>query len=158
MLEDTSGIVQRYRGDRFKVTEVLVTTEDGGRRIGRKPGRYLTLESPDVGKPTDAIDSLARELSHELEAFIPDGSVLVVGLGNESVTPDTLGVLTAKGVVATRHFREEFPDDEYLTSLREVSVLTAGVLGQTGIESSEVVRSIVETVRPECVLVVDALA
>lgn len=158
MLEDTSGIVQNVRGKHFNITEVLITNQNSSNRIGRKMGKYLTLESDQICKPTDNFDNLAKELSNELKEYIPDGSILIVGLGNNDVTPDTLGVLSARNIIATRHFKTELPQDKFLTSLREVSIITAGVLGQTGIESSEIVQSLVNTIHPNSIMVIDAFA
>jgi spore protease len=158
MLENSHGIVQNVRGKYFNITEVLIQDELCGKRIGKKIGRYITLESKDICKPTDNFENLARELSEELKRFIPDGSVLISGLGNHDVTPDSLGVTTARSILATRHFREEIPEDELLSNLREVSVITAGVLAQTGIESSEIIKALVDKVSPKCVIVIDAFA
>lgn len=158
MLERPNGIVQNVRGEYFNVTEVLIQDEVCGRRIGKKVGKYVTLESKDICKPTENFESMAKELSEELKPLIPKGSVLISGLGNNDVTPDTLGVITARNILATRHFKEETPEDGLLTSLREVSVITAGVLAQTGIESSEIIKSLVDRVSPKCVIVIDAFA
>lgn len=158
MLEDTTGIVQNTRGEYFNITEVLIHDDECGKAIGKKVGRYVTLESSYISKPCDSFDNMVKELSNELKEFIPDGSVLIAGLGNNDVTPDTLGVVSARNILATRHFKTELPNDEFLTSLREVSIITAGVLGQTGIESSEIIRSLVDTIKPNCIIVIDAFA
>lgn len=158
MIENPQGIVQNVRGKYFNITEVLVQDEYSGKRIGKKIGKYITLESKDICKPTDDFESMARELAEELKPLIPKGSVLISGLGNNDVTPDTLGVITARSILATRHFKQEIPEDDVLTSLREVSVISAGVLAQTGIESSEIIKSLVDKVSPNCVIVIDAFA
>jgi spore protease len=158
MLESPQGIVQNVRGKHFKITEVLIQNEVGSKAIGRKVGKYITLESENICKPSDNFNGMALELSQELGELIPKGSVLVVGLGNNDVTPDTLGVITARNILATRHFKEELSHEDPLTHLREVSVITTGVLGQTGIESSEMVQSLVGKVKPNSVLVIDAFA
>lgn len=158
MLEDTDGMVKNTRGDVFNITEVSINSEEYGRCIGKKIGRYVTLESMDIGKPSDNFDAMVDELSAELKEYIPDGSVLVAGLGNNDVTPDTLGVISARNILATRHFKTELPNYDFLTSLREVSIITAGVLGQTGIESSEIIKSLVDTIKPSSVIVIDAFA
>lgn len=158
MLEDTSGITQHNRGLKFNITEVVINSKVASKRIGRKVGRYVTLESEQISKPTDDFEPMAKELAKELRSYIPNGSVLIAGLGNNDVTPDTLGVVSARNILATRHFKFEDIQDDYLNSLREVSIITAGVLGQTGIESSEIVKSLVDTIKPSCVLVIDAFA
>ncbi|MGN1411693.1 MAG: GPR endopeptidase [Oscillospiraceae bacterium] len=158
MMENSNGIVQSHRGEYFNITEVLISNEELGKRINRKVGKYITLESSEICKPTDDFENMAKELSEELKPLIPDGSVLISGLGNNDVTPDTLGVITARNILATRHFKQEIPEDKMLTSLREVSVISAGVLAQTGIESSEIIKSLVDKISPKCVIVIDAFA
>lgn len=158
MLEDTNGIVQNVRGKYFNITEVLISNEESGKQIGRKIGKYITLESKDISTPTDDFEKMAQELSEELKALIPEGAVLIAGLGNNDVTPDTLGVVSSRNILATRHFKEEIPEDKFLSSLREVSIISAGVLAQTGIESSEIVKSLVDKIHPHSVIVIDAFA
>ncbi len=158
MVENVKGITQKFRGELFKVTEVTISDSESSQLLGKKVGRYVTLESDNICKPTADIHAMAKELSKELGEFIPKGSVLVVGLGNQEVTPDTLGVRSARGVLATRCFTVESPKDPELSALREVSVITAGVLSQTGIESSEIVKSLADTIHPNSILVIDSFA
>ena len=83
-------------------------------------------------------------------------SVLVVGLGNRAMTPDAVGPLSAGGILVTRHLRQQLP--QIFAGVRPVSALVPGVLGTTGVESAEIVQSVVEATRPDRVVVVDALA
>ena len=103
---------------------------------------------------------MAQELAAEIESFIPEGDILVAGLGNNDITPDALGPQAAAKVLATRHLRDELDNDEeqFLTSLRRVSSFAGGVLGQTGIESAEMIRAICRELKPAAVIAVDALA
>lgn len=87
----------------------------------------------------------------------PKAKVLVVGLGNWNVTPDSLGPLVVENLMITRQYFELVPD-QISPGYREVSAIAPGVLGITGIESSEIVQSIVERIRPELVIAIDALA
>ena len=88
--------------------------------------------------------------------------MLAVGLGNAEITPDALGPLTAARILATRHLRRELadnePDTDFLRALRPVSVLANGVLGQTGIETAELIAALRTPVEPACIIAVDALA
>lgn len=87
-----------------------------------------------------------------------DGLVLVVGLGNCNITPDNLGPMTAKNVLATRHIKGEIARSTGLSALRPVAVIAPGVLGQTGIESAELIASVSKKLSPCAIIVIDALA
>jgi spore protease len=103
---------------------------------------------------------MTEELSQELAKLVPDGEILVVGLGNNDITPDAIGPQTAAKIFATRHLREQYDrnEEEFLTSLRQVSSFAGGVMGQTGIETAEIVRAISAEIAPKCIIAVDALA
>lgn len=153
------GITKTTRGQAFKITEIKISEDKYGERIGRKKGRYITLEGSPLGRFSDDFRQMAHELSDELKDFIPEGPVLVIGLGNSDITPDAVGPLAASKVLATRHLKEELGnEDEFLSSLRPVSVLASGVLGQTGIETAEIIEGMLEKLSPSCIIVVDALA
>lgn len=156
------GIFLRHRGTAFNITEIEIDTDAHGEVIGRGKGRYLTLETAQLHHAAPQLRAQAAELAEELRRFLPEGAVLVAGLGNAEITPDALGPLTAGRVLATRHLRQELqenePDTDFLRALRPVSVLANGVLGQTGIETAELIAALRETVQPACVIAVDALA
>lgn len=135
---------------------VEILNAEGAEALGKPQGCYDTLWTAPDSRPTDElIDALAEVLGETLA--LEDGhSVLVVGLGNEAMTPDAIGPMSAKGLLVTRHLRRFMP--ELFSALRPVSVLTPGVLGTTGIESAGIVRSVVRDLKPDRVLVVDALA
>ena len=138
---------------------VRILTPRGEAAVGKPRGRYITATLPSL---TDCERDLAQHaavVGRELAALLPpEGTVLVVGLGNRSVTPDALGPATADLVLATRHIRGEFARTAGLTDLRPTAVITPGVLGQTGTESSELVRGVCREIHPAAVIVVDALA
>ena len=158
-LPGAEGITKTERGTAFRITEIVIDSDEHGAVIGRGKGRYLTLEMQDGQSDFQA---QAEELAAEFGAFIPEGPVLVTGLGNADITPDALGPETAGKVLATRHLRAELsendPDTAFLRDMRPVSVLANGVLGQTGIETAELIRALTDTVQPKCVIAVDALA
>ena len=158
--KNIEGIRQKKRGRAFKVTEIEIESDDMREVIGKGKGRYITLESGNLSRFSDDYEEMVRELSGELSDFLPDGDALFVGLGNSDITPDALGPLTASKVLATRHLRDEFSadDEKFLTSLRRVSVFSGGVLGQTGIETAELVGAICRKTEPSVIVVVDALA
>lgn len=161
-LSAPEGITLTHRGHTFAVTEIIIDSDEHGAAIGRGRGRYLTLERLEPNCTGNALRAQVEELAEELRRLIPDGAVLVAGLGNADITPDALGPQAAGMVLATRHLRAELtenePDTGFLRGLRQVSVLANGVLGQTGIETAELIQALRETVRPACVVAIDALA
>lgn len=157
---DSNGIKQVKRGKEFKITEITIENDNHINTIGKGKGVYITLENEKLGSFSDSYKEMALELADELKMLIPEGEALVVGLGNEEITPDALGPQTAHKVLATRHLQDELSEgeDDFLTSLRRVSVFAGGVLGQTGIETAEIVRAISKQINPSVIIAVDALA
>ena len=149
--------------DGFAVTSMRVTNERGEAASGRPRGNYVTVA---VGRPwlmgahelARARATVARELRAVCRAVCDPESVLVVGLGNRAMTADALGPTVVDGLIVTRHVKSE--DESVFRSLSrcEVSALAPGVLGQTGIETLELVRGAAERVRPSLIIAVDALA
>ncbi len=141
------------------LTRMRVLTPAGAEKVGKPRGRYITATLPRLTDDERHLATVARVIGRELEALLPpEGTVLVVGLGNRTVTPDALGPAVADMVLATRHIRGEFARAAGLTDLRPVAVVAPGVLGQTGTESSELVRGVCREIHPGAVVVVDALA
>ncbi len=148
---------EQLRG--IKITRTEIKTFEASKKIGRAMGRYITLEVGNIATELLDIEKAAEAISRELRALLGDRkSALVIGLGNTEITPDALGPKTADGVLATRHLSDELKRDTGLGSLRPVSVLAPGVLGQTGIESAEVIAALVNRIKPQAVIAVDALA
>ncbi|MFC4599316.1 GPR endopeptidase [Cohnella hongkongensis] len=150
--------------DGITVTRMEIRDEQAARQIGKMIGHYVTLEVPDMRQGDSELqDKVATSLAKEFEAFLkrigitPKNSVLVVGLGNSSVTPDALGPIVVDNMMVTRHFFELMPD-QVSPGYRPVSAVAPGVLGTTGIESSDIVQGIVEKAKPDLIIAVDALA
>ncbi|MBQ8297704.1 MAG: GPR endopeptidase [Ruminococcus sp.] len=154
------GIRQTKRGKAFRITEIEIDDDSHIRTIGKGKGRYITLEGNSLSKFSDEYEDMTMEFADELKKLVPDGEILVVGLGNNDITPDALGPQVAAKVLATRHLRDELDSQEeaFLTSLRRVSVFAGGVLGQTGIETAEIVKAICRELKPTGIIAVDALA
>lgn len=148
------------RGEAFDITEIIIDDDSCLDTIGKGRGRYITLEGSSLSRFSDNYQLMAQELSQELAALLPEGEVLVVGLGNNDITPDAIGPQTAAKVLATRHLRGELDSGEehFLTSMRPVSAFAGGVMGQTGIETAEIVRAISAELRPAAIIAIDALA
>ncbi|PJI07092.1 MULTISPECIES: GPR endopeptidase [Clostridium] len=155
--------------DTRKVKDIEITTvnvlNDEGERIIRKPkGTYVTLDIPkltmyDANIMEDVSKAFADELSKVIKKFDFNESMtaLVVGLGNWNITPDSLGPKAVDGLMVTRHLKKYVPDsiDE---RIRPVCAIAPGVLGITGMETGEILRGIVENVKPNLVICIDALA
>lgn len=146
------------RGD-LTITTVEVTDRYGAAAIGKPMGKYITVQMPPFAKNVEADDEAVSLLAEQLSGLLPDeGLVLVAGLGNYDITPDALGPKAVSQVLATRHFTGELAKQTGLDTLRGVAAIAPGVLGKTGIETSEIIGSVAEDISPCCVIVVDALA
>lgn len=150
---------QTFEADKAKVTRIDVLNDEGAQIVGKPIGRYVTVEVTPFAKHASFIDESFTTVRKEIERLIPKkGSVLVVGLGNMKITPDALGPKCASMIFATRHITGEILKSTGLSSLRCVSAFSAGVLGETGAESLEMIKGIVDALKPELVITVDALA
>ncbi len=147
----------------YKVTHVQVNKE-GEQQINKKAGHYITLETSAVKKQdSDGQQKTAEVLSHLLADLLNENGVdkkatcLVVGLGNDHVTPDALGPEAVKKILVTKHLFEHHPEmvqDGY----RPVAAFSPGVMGVTGLETSDMIKGLVEQVKPDFIIAIDALA
>ncbi|MUG45099.1 GPR endopeptidase [Paenibacillus woosongensis] len=148
----------------IKITRLDVEDERASRQIGRLVGHYVTLEVPGLrSHDSELQERVSAAFAKEFIAFLskigigPGATILIVGLGNWNVTPDALGPLVVENVIVTRHYFELTPD-QVAPGYREVSAIAPGVLGITGIESSEIVQGIVDRTKPDVIIAIDALA
>lgn len=136
------------------VTEVRVDDEEGAARIGRPKGRYVTIEtakSYEIGEP--AFEEIAARLSDELMKMLQGKKkVLIIGIGNPAITPDSLGAKAVERIMVTR------PLEEIPAGYSVVSALSSPVFGASGIECYELVRGVAKELNPEMVILIDALA
>jgi spore protease len=157
------GIVQEeYDEAECHVTHITVEDGRAADAIGKPIGKYVTIETQNASGLDaypeyfdEQVELIAKEIS---ELANNDGDVLVIGLGNDDITPDALGPLVAKQIFATRHIPKEMPGFDEFSDIRSVAVLAPGVLGQTGIEVAEITKAICEKIKPGVVIVIDALA
>ena len=159
--KDSGITVNEFVKDGFNVTVAEVLNREGEELSGKRVGKYITV---DIGKAwqkdRSVFERVSYLLSDEIKSLLPKkrGCVLVAGLGNEEITPDSLGPRVVKKLLVTRHIqvidRELFVDAGFGC----VAAIATGVLGQTGIESLEIIKSVCESVKPECVIVIDSLA
>ncbi len=156
----TDGIEKKQTSSgKTKITEIRITNSNGEKALKRKMGTYITVELPGFGAATDIFGDGMRAVANELKKLLPtDGLVLVAGLGNEQITPDALGPECASLIFSTRHIGKELQKSIGFDSLRPVARITPGVLGQNGIETSEILAGIIRQVSPAAVITVDALA
>ncbi len=143
----------------IKITRIKIKNSSGEKALGKPIGTYVTVEMPPLTDSGELNNEAVEAVSKELTAFLPKkGLVLVAGLGNTSITPDAIGPKAAGGVLATRHIEGEIARSVGLDDMRPVAVIAPGVLGQTGIETGEIIAGIAELIKPAAVIVVDALA
>ena len=144
------------------ITKVKIETENGAKAIGKPIGTYLTIEAPDLVLPDEGIHKeISFVLAEQLKKLLGENveSVLVVGLGNREVTPDALGPEVVGNLYITRHLLKEygkyaFPEQK----VAAISGIVPGVMAQTGMETLEIIKGIIEETKPESVIAIDALA
>ena len=147
----------------IRTTVVKITTENGARAMGRPQGTYITIEAEGLSAPDeDYHREVSRELSQHLRQLIgleKEKSILVVGLGNQAITADSLGPEVIGNLHMTRHLIREYGlKSTEKELLHAISGIVPGVMGQTGMETSEIIEGVVAITRPDVVIAVDALA
>ena len=153
--------VDEYDEGDIKVTNVKVVSDIGEEMIGKPKGTYITIDIPEfVHYDGDAMDRVSIVMGKVLKPLIKlqdSMTALVVGLGNWNVTPDAVGPKVVSKIMVTRHLKQLVPDsiDE---GIRPVCAISPGVLGITGMETGEIIRGIVERIKPNLVICIDALA
>lgn len=148
-----------YEDNNIKITDVEVD-ESGSKKIGKKPGDYITIEFEDVtdfNNKEDVKIIFSKKLKEILNKtnIKKDDKCLVIGLGNDKSTPDSLGPLTVENTLVTNHL---FMYGEIEEGFRSVSAMIPGVTGTTGIETSDLIKSVVEGTKPDFLIIIDALA
>ena len=153
---------EEQAGEGISITRVKIVNQEGVDALGKPVGNYITIDVPrllerDVDLEQRVIETLAREIRAMLGPIGEKDTVLVAGLGNREVTPDSLGPRVAAGTLVSRHITQYLPDliDE---RVRPVCTVAPGVLGVTGIETGDVMKGLVQRVSPKVVIAVDALA
>ncbi|MGF2617154.1 GPR endopeptidase [Rossellomorea vietnamensis] len=156
-------IVNEREIDGISISHVTIT-EEGEELLGKKAGNYLTLEAHSIRQSQADLQQKVEEVfAKEFSSFLkdkgisPNASCLIVGLGNWNVTPDALGPLVCENLIITRHLFELQPESVQ-EGYRPVSALAPGVMGLTGIETSDIIFGVVEKSKPDFVIAIDALA
>lgn len=158
------GVITKEKEDNGIHVVHMEITEKGEANIGKKKGKYLTLEVQGIRyKDTELQENVANVFAKEFSSFLEqlditkDDSCLVVGLGNWNVTPDALGPLTCENLLITRHLFKLEPENVQ-DGYRSVSAFAPGVMGLTGIETSDIIIGVVQQSKPDFIIAIDALA
>lgn len=151
----------------IKLTEVKILDQKGAKAMGKAIGTYITLEADHLSvKDEDYHREVSQELAAQIQLLVShikisheNPSILVVGLGNPSVTPDALGPKVLNNLQVTRQLQVQYGDD--FCSRKDLPVISGiipGVMAQTGMESAEILKGIIKETHPDFLIVIDALA
>lgn len=161
--DNLSGVIsgEKQMDEGIVVTRVEITSPIGSRTLGKPEGNYTTIEAKNIKNAgPEFFMYLSHVLRDELAQYLPDKkdfTAMVVGLGNRGITADALGSKTVDKLLITRHLSKVLPDD-LVETLGNVCAITPSVLGVTGIESAQIVKSVAEEVKPNVIIVIDSLA
>lgn len=150
--------------DDIRITTVYIETENAAKHMGKPKGVYITLEASAMSQADEnGHREVSCQLAKVLKKLIPkqkeDFSVLIAGLGNRMVTPDALGPQTVEHLCITRHMLKEYGHYAYEDpNTPLISSIVPGVMGQTGMETVEIIQGVVENIKPDVLIVIDALA
>lgn len=147
----------------IRTTVVKITTENGAKAMGRPQGNYITIEAPDLSMADeDYHREVSEEIARHLRKLIDlehERSILVVGLGNQGVTADSLGPRVVDNLHMTRHLIREYGLKSLDgNTIHRISGIIPGVMARTGMETSEIVQGVAAETKPDVVIAVDALA
>ena len=147
----------------IKVTTVEIKDEHGAKMMGKPMGTYITIEAPKLKESDESYhEPISEEIAKYIKCLAKDvksQEVLVAGLGNREVTPDVLGPMVVDNLFVTRHLIHQFGEEfQKKHKLGNVSAIAPGVMAQTGMETSEIIRGIINETHPKLVIVIDALA
>lgn len=158
------GIIKKvdfYESEQIEITEISVESQKASEMLDRPIGKYITLENVEgcFSLYSDLYNEQVELLAKQLKKLIPEETekIMVVGLGNTGITPDSLGPVSADKIFATRHIKRLAKDID-TSDLKEITVVKTGVMAQTGLESSEYVKAVIKQTEPQLVVAIDALA
>ncbi len=163
LYKDIEGVNRQIKIDeaaQAEIADITIESDEAARLIGRPKGRYITVKALDGSFEgySPCFDLRCKLIAAQLRTLCGGAkSILVAGLGNRSITADSLGPLCADRIFATRHIKK-YARELDSSRLTELSVIETGVLGQTGIEAGEQVKAVCQAIKPDLVIAVDALA
>ncbi len=157
---DKNGVkAQEFCDGEVKFTKIIITNSCGEKAIGKPIGTYITAEIPSLMIRAVDNEDIINAIAEQIKSLLPkSGIILVVGLGNDEITPDAVGPYSVSMILATRHIAKEELSGLGLGELRSVACMSPDVLGKTGIEAAESILGMVKSVNPSAVIVIDALA
>lgn len=149
--------------NKIRISNVVIKDQHGAKAMGKPVGTYITIEAPELNEASeDYHKPVSDVISKNIMKLIKDinkDNVLIVGLGNREVTPDALGPYTVDNLFITRHLIKEYGDEfKEKNHIGNISAISPGVMGQTGMETSEIIKGIVNETKPDLLIVIDALA
>lgn len=162
---DIPGIetIEKISNENIKSSVVKIINEEGEKAIGKPIGTYVTVDIKNLRlADDDEIENASNIISEELASIVDEkigkqDEILVVGLGNQFVTPDALGPKVSQEIEVTRHLLKYAPEC-VIKGTRSVCTIAPGVLGTTGIETLEIIKGVVDNVKPKLIIVIDSLA
>lgn len=152
--------VEEYKSNGIFVTVIRVKNKEGEEILSKPKGTYITIESPGIKFSEEIYKSTCIELSKQIKKLFnisEKTKTLVVGLGNKTITPDALGPNVISKLLITNHIKYS-AHDFFNETFSCVCGITPGVLGTTGIETVDIIKGVVDKIKPELVICVDALA
>lgn len=160
--QDAKGVdIEKEEKDSYTVTRIKVLNKEGSENLQKPIGTYITIDVPGLNKSDEDLkDEISQVVAKEIKGLgknREDSKILIVGLGNWNITPDALGPKVVKRVLVTRQFFVNY-NKEIDETVANVAALSPGVMGITGIETGEIIKGVVEKVKPDLVIAVDALA
>lgn len=163
MNPDMTGIEEEESQEgEVLIKRIRITSEEAASRLGKKQGMYITLDAPELETRSPELFAsvaglIGKEINRLLDWDMSSATVLVVGLGNSGITPDSLGPEVVNRIHITRHIKKYMPE-AFDSPTASVCAIAPGVLGITGVETMDVVKGVVDAVHPDAVIAVDALA
>ncbi|MDF2699262.1 MAG: endopeptidase [Haloplasmataceae bacterium] len=156
--------VKEFTSDDMKISEVIITKEQE-QFFNKKSGTYITIDTSSiVDNDHEALLRIQKQIAKHIDTFFQKHNIheddlgMIVGLGNDSVTPDALGPKVIENIFVTKHLFDLHPEQIDHDGFRPVCAIAPGVMGNTGLETYEIINSVIKSVKPKFVIVVDALA
>lgn len=152
--------VTEEKRDGVFVTVIDINNKQGEQEMGKPIGKYVTIEAPKIKFSDEDSDSAAKVIAEQIRKIChitEDTKTLVVGLGNDMITPDALGPKVISQLMVTNHIKT-YLEDVLGESYSSVCAIVPGVLGTTGIETTDIIKGVADKIKPEIVICVDALA
>ncbi|WP_353096098.1 GPR endopeptidase [Tissierella praeacuta] len=160
--KESRGIdIEKEENESYGITRIRVLNKEGSENLHRPIGNYITIDVPKLNKSDEDLkDEISQVVAKEIKGLGKTNEyskILIVGLGNWNITPDALGPKVVERVLVTRQFFVSY-NKEIDETVANVAALSPGVMGITGIETGEIIKGVVEKVKPDLVIAVDALA